>query len=174
MDLNFSYLKFALVILPIFCLASPVMAQEQIRGEILEFGIYQFVGEQATISAPETAAGKATSSNATFVKTTDQIPLVKGLTFGFKWSATGFPEKDSIELVHILEHPLLKLPNGGYSSISRESYQYKPVNSSITHTEGYTFTYDYELIEGQYKFSVLYNNTPFITKTFTVSKKSSP
>ena len=160
----------ALAITLIFIFSPLLLAAQEITGNIEEYGIYNPVGTQKTISAPKTAAGHSTFGDFVKIKTTDTIPVIKGLSFGIKWSAYGFQDVSKIEITHLLEHPPLTKPNGIVSNKSVETYFYKPVKGKISHSEGYSFTEDYELVEGEYTFSVIYNNIVILKKTFFASK----
>jgi hypothetical protein len=143
-------------------------AASTVNGIIQEYGIYKAVGASYSVDNSETVAGKSTVGKFVLTKTTDKVPLKKGISFGLKWSASGFLDTDKIELVHILEHPRITKPNGISSRLSKESYMYKPVNGIISHTEGYTIGKSYEMVPGQYIFSVIYNNNVIIKKSFTI------
>lgn len=154
----------------IFTIAHSSLSAEEIAGSIEEYGIYKHVGEKKTVYAPETATSYSTFGNFVRVKKTDKIPVIKGISFGFKWSANGFQDSDKIKITHLLVHPPIRMPNGKVSEESLETYFYKPVNGMISHTEGYSFTEDYELVDGKYVFSVIYNNKVIIKKTFVATK----
>ncbi len=145
-----------------------------IVGKVTEFGIYSAKGKQTSFDAPETAAGHSTIGDFEIIKMTDQIPMTKGLAFGFKWAAYGFPNSHEIKLLHVLEHPLLTTPDGKVSNSSNETHFYKPINGKIENTEGYMFTEDFELVEGQNKFSIIYDGKEIVSKALQVSKLPKP
>lgn len=141
-------MKLVLPIILTLIIASPLFAEEPITGNFEEYAIYSLVGPQRTAYSPETTVGHSTYGNYVQIKTTDKIPLVKGLSFGFKWSAYGFPNVQKIELTHVMEHPPLNKTGGIVKRESKEKRFYKPVNGEIRHTEGYRFSEDLELTEG--------------------------
>ncbi|PCJ33711.1 MAG: hypothetical protein COA75_14875 [Cellvibrionales bacterium] len=148
-----------------------VHATSSVVGTIEEYGIYKSVGALDTFASSGTAAKHSTFGSYAFVKKTNKVQIAKGVSFGFVWSASGFPDIDAISITHILEHPPIITPNGETVRVSKETYYYKPVNGKITHTEGYSFFDDFELVEGQYKFTVLYKGNTIVTKTFIATRK---
>ena len=152
-------------------LSSLSHAAGSIESTIEEYGIYKSVGALDTYASNGTAAKHSTFGTYVFVKKTEKVHLAKGVSFGFVWSASGFPNENSISITHLLEHPPLRTPDGSTVTESKETYFYKPVNGKIKHTEGYSFSEEFELVEGQYKFTVFYKDKAIVTKTFIAAKK---
>lgn len=146
----------------------------KIHTNILEHGLYEIVKEGVKYLDPNSTSGQGQAEVvARHIKTTTDVPLIKGIVFGFEWESIGFTE-DEVEIIYRITHPPIKKPNGQVSTGFDEKFPVVPTNGAIRTTDYYILSEDFELVEGDWTISVIYNNEVLATKTFKVKRVEQP
>src|SRR5260221_9257452 len=79
-------------------------------GEITESGLCEQRNVSERYSQPQSTAGYATIGDLKITKATEDIPLRKGIGFGFNWKARNLP--DQAVVTYLIEHPEIARPDG--------------------------------------------------------------
>jgi hypothetical protein len=149
----------------VFCSA----ADPAPKGEVLEFGLFDLVGQQQRTTNPATLDGeKVYSDGARFSEQTDRIPATPGVRFGFRYKITGVTEQGSVQFKMVVSHPPIKNENGvvqrGYST--EEELPAK--NGYVSEVTGYGLDRPEELVPGVWTFEVWYKGQKMVSQSFTV------
>jgi len=155
-----------------FCLLiSSYSYSNQVTGEITEYGIYKpgdFFDVKYNSKAP-TNLIKGYERTPPY-KVTDLIPVELGLTFGFCYSISGIDNGNKIQIEWMVKHPKYK-PS---SKNNKTSYSYFKTlnveNRVASFCPIYTFEKDWELVEGDWEFTVSYNSKALLNKSFSTYK----
>lgn len=135
-------------------------------GSITSYGIYAY----SLANAHKTQAG----TNVTYTQidpvlavTSDTIPLLKGIYFGYKFKLEGLPS-GTVELTWTVRHPPFHKADGstdtGYSLVRKVHIGL----GGFTGNSGYILSDDDEMVPGPWTFSYSYNGKVLVTKTFHV------
>ena len=149
-------------------------AAAEITARVLEYGYYQNTKPTQRMRNDELPSGyERSGGKASLAKQTQQIPMAKGLLFGFKFEIKGFP-KDQVaaKLQLKVTHPEMIRPDGS----KRSGYSY-PIpmhiwNGGITENTGYRFDKGFELVEGEWRFEYWLKDKMLISQTFQVVKQA--
>jgi hypothetical protein len=78
-------------------------------GEIVRYGLCE---QRATYSyaKPQSTAGYATTGSLRLTDTTTDVPLRRGIAFGFVWKASNLPDHPVI--TYRVDHPSITRPDG--------------------------------------------------------------
>lgn len=98
-------LLLAALLLALLC-PGQAPAQENVYGEITEYGLFQITTSEEVISQ----GGDNTSTvnklqDQALIEQTDRVPIQDGVTFGFNWNVLGYPEGKVIPLTLVLVYP---------------------------------------------------------------------
>jgi hypothetical protein len=148
---------------------TPSYLDKPLKGKISQPGLYRLVRSGGIINDPKTGTGKAVSKPVVqLVKTTDRIPLLKGVQMYFQYRIWPLPERPAhADLRRVVKHPEMKLPDGSVSTGSDFMVKNRvSVNQAIGYT-GYGLDEDYELVEGDWVFEIWYDDKKMIEQKFT-------
>ncbi len=152
----------------IFIFSHHATAEQQYYGKIIDYGILKVEKEIRN----HTASGSADHVTEVLYKnvsnTTNIIPLKKGLTFGYVFKILPNTKSETIEIYVIGIHPAMKKQS--HSKIET-SYKYKDsIQLGKERYAGYTFNEDYEMVEGDWKIQIWFNERMLCEKSFKVVK----
>lgn len=154
----------------VLCLVS-VAAIAAPKAEILEYGYYQFTGEASRAENAKSTSGYVRKGQAKLVEKTRLIPVEKGRLFGFRFRISGVNSNVGlIPLELVVEHPLMKKPDGTESRGYRYPIELKLQDGVVEDKTGYSLNQDYELVEGEWRFEYRFMNKPLMEQRFTTYK----
>ena len=147
----------------------------EVKINIVDYGIYKQEKNFETIPDNEAVSGyrseSETNDSVKLVKKTTNIPLIKGIMFGFRAKITGLNSENSETITIRCEHPNIKHPNGTSSSL----YEF---DTLIYKEKGipdggimFIMSEDYEMVSGKWKFMVLQNGNLLAKKEFITSER---
>jgi Domain of unknown function (DUF3859) len=156
------------------CTAVPVAyAGDAPSGRITSYGIYAY----SLDNAHSTQSGSNTTYtqvNPILAVTSDYIPLLKGIYFGYKFKLDDLPSDTTVDLTWTVKHPPMHKPDGstdtGYSLVRKVHVD----RGSITGISGYILSDDDELVPGDWTLTYSYNGKVLIGKTFHVVDIGAP
>lgn len=144
-------------------------SKKKIKATIISFGIYDSEVIER-YEAPNNGSGyiSLTTSPRLITETVD-IPLKKGLSFGFIFEIEGF-SNDIFEYSLVANHPPITRHDKIYTT-STIDYSINPngsfiVNNYIT----YKFTENFEMVPGDWTLSITSGNEILLSKTFYVAE----
>ena len=134
------------------------------------YGIFKVVTEEMKENAPKTTSGVRTVAAQAFIEEpTDKIPASMGVRFGIEYSIVGLPTNDEVVIRKVVNHPPITTPDGttkqGYT-LDLKSHTTK--DGTVSSLTGYGFDHAYELVPGEWKIELWYNNRKLLEKSFTV------
>ena len=141
--------------------------EQAISGHVTRYGLYEVLRTGPLVDNPETSTGKAHSaSTIQHIKKTDQIPIKKGIYFGFQSRIEPLPGRAFIKLKKVVTHPPMVLPDGS----TKTGYQLdeiKKVSSGVAFTtSGYSLDEDYELVAGEWVFQFWFEGNLLVEQKF--------
>ena len=136
---------------------------------IVEFGIYKVVQKGIEYEHKESTAGYAEQGGeVAFVKRTTEIPLEKGIVFGFDWEAQGLPSIP-IKIIYRVKHPRTVKPDATVSTGFDEKLRVEPKEGKIqTRTDCYMLGEDWKMLPGEWTLSVVYEGRVLCEKVFQI------
>ena len=160
-------------ILALVMLSISAQVLAEIKASVLEYGYYQNTMPTQRIRNDDSPSGyERSGGEVRLAKQTQQIPMAKGLLFGFRFQVSGFP-KDQVaaKLVLKVTHPEMVRPDGS----KRNGYSY-PIpmqvwDGKIIENTGYRFDKNFELVEGDWRFEYWHEDKMLFSQTFQVVKQ---
>ncbi len=141
---------------------------------ITEYGIIEYRGEMTQFSDPESIAGKISygiENKAYFINKTVDIPLKKGVIFGYRWKIVGVVPGKKINITYKVSHPMLTSPNGYTSKGSEGVFEITPKDRTYDMINAYKLSEDFEMIKGIWTISVLRDGEIIAEMSFNVGGK---
>ena len=141
-------------------------------GRILQFGVYELVREGKLVESSVTTTGKAISKpTIQQVEQTDRIPAKKDVYFSYQYRLSNLPtSKPVVNLKRVLIHPEITLPDGSKKTGSEYFIKGKLKRGEVFAFDGYAFSENYEIVEGDWIFQIWYENQKLIEQKFTSYK----
>ncbi len=163
-----------LILITLLGLQAPSQAEDTlpkpgVKGEVLEFGLFEPVGQQTITPDSHALSGKALHSPGVhFTKQTTQVPATLGVLFGFSFNLTGVTEQGSAEYKKVITHPPIRNAKG---EIEREysTTITRPTNNGYLYSVcGYRLNRPEELVPGVWTFEIWYHDKTIVSQSFTV------
>lgn len=146
--------------------------KSEVKGEVLEFGLIEPVGAEQSVASPDSPFGKVIKApGARFIKRTDQIVAVLGVTFGISFQITGMTENNIDNYMVVITHPPFKNAKG---QIERQyvAVKSRPTqNLALTSIEGYRLNHAEELAPGVWTIDIWYHDKKVVSKSFDVANQ---
>lgn len=142
---------------------------QPLKGKVSQRGLYKLVRSGGLVNDSRTSTGKVIANPVVqLLKSTDQIPLIKGLQMHLQYRLWSLPDQPAyVDLRRVLKHPAFELPDGSVSTGSDYMIKGKvSVNQIIAYT-GYGLDEDYELVEGDWIFEIWHKDQKVIEQKFT-------
>jgi len=141
-------------------------------GRILQYGIYELVREGKLVESHVTTTGKAISRpTIQQVEQTDRIPVKKDVYFSYQYRLSNFPmTKPVVNLKRVLKHPQITLPDGTVRTGSEYMIKGRVKRGEVFAFDGYAFSEDYELVEGDWIFQIWFEGQKLVEQKFTSYK----
>ena len=120
----------------------------------------------------ETNTGKVvTKPVLELSETTERIPLVKGTYFAYRYRIMDLPKeaakKPAVDIRKVLIHPEMTLPDGMTSTGWDRTVKGRTSVGQVIAFDGYVFSEDYELVEGDWIFQIWFGDQKMVEQTFT-------
>lgn len=165
--MNFSLPSFALCIpLLISSTAFAVAPVSPPTGEVVRYGLCAQSSEEKRYSQPQSTAGYATTGPLRLTKATTDVPLRKGIGFGFIWKARNLPDRPVI--TYRVEHPAISRPDGVTLDHFEEDLEEQTEKGSIETIDCYMLSEEHELVPGEWTLSVFFQGSLLAKKSFRV------
>jgi Domain of unknown function (DUF3859) len=155
------------------------IAEKMARGMVFEYGIYNAQRKGRVLGNLTTNTGKVvTRPVLELSETTDRIPLVKDTYFAYRYRLLDLPKeevgKPVVELRKVLIHPPMNLPDGTVSTGWDRMARGRTSAGQVIAFDGYVFSEDYELVEGDWTFQIWFQGKMLVEQTFTVYQPDEP
>lgn len=152
---------------------SPVANQDQAAfpmGKSTRYGLFKQRIRGRVVTDPDTSTGKLIrGSTLEFVgENTGQIPLRKGVRFGYRYWLKLPPDQKRHSLKRVLIHPEMTLPDGTTVSRSERTINRHATHGIITAIDAYALSEDYELVEGEWIFQLWFHEHKLVEQKFIV------
>ena len=115
---------------------------------------------------PQATAGYASTGPLALTEITTEVPLRKGIGFGFTWNAMNLPERPTV--TYRVEHPTITRPDGVTLDHFEEDVEESAPNGLIETTDCYILSEDHELVPGTWTLSVFFRGSLLVKKSFHV------
>ncbi|UCV21098.1 DUF3859 domain-containing protein [Ferribacterium limneticum] len=153
----------AVCLLPVWAVAAVTSAPAFPAGEILSAGICVNGEVIERYDQPQSAAGYANMvATLRITEQTDEIPLRKGIGFGFAWKAKNLPP--SATITYRLEHPVLTRPDGRSLDHFEENLRQNTKLGVIETVDCNFLSEEHELVPGTWTLSVIHNGSLLVKR----------
>lgn len=137
------------------------------KGEVLEYGYYEFIDGPERSSQAAVTSGYVQTGKARLVKQTERIPIEQGRLFGFRFRISGLdPSVGVIPLELVVRHPPMEKPDGSVSTGYRYPVELKLEQGQVEDQTGYRLNEPYEMVEGEWLFEYRIMNKPLLVQRF--------
>jgi hypothetical protein len=169
MKLHYKIVLVALIGLVAPDRAYPSASESSVKGKVVEYGLTRSIGEQRTLSNPDTLDGRQTFARGPkFIQHTDRVPARLGAEFGFTFQLTGLGEQRSVELRKVVKHPSMRNAKG-VNEVQYATNITVPVrNGEARFGAGYELERAEELKPGNWRFEIFYRGQMLLSQSFTV------
>jgi hypothetical protein len=152
--------------------AEPAAKQEKApdypRGRATLYGIFGERSRGRVVEGSDTSTGKVIRGmKVEFQEETTQIPLRKGVIFGYRYWLKLAPDQRRPEFKRVLIHPPMTLPDGSTVARSERMIRKKSIQGIVTSIDLYALSEDYELVEGDWTFQIWYGDKMLAEQRFT-------
>jgi hypothetical protein len=133
---------------------------------ITEFGLFAR-GAEIILPNPDTPSGQSRATAGFKLETTTQnVPLVLGVSFGFCFEVSGVPAGSRPNVEVRVEHPAFSRPGRAPTS----SFAFRPplytFGGVFWTCVGYGFDHPFELVAGTWRFTVLVDGAAPVMQEF--------
>ena len=137
-----------------------------LAARVTEYGIYERGAESVykDVSAP---SGQSREYVGFRLKsTTRAVPLRLGTSFGFCYEVSGLALGARPKVIVDAEHPAFARPGQAPTKKHQFSRSTTPAGGVLRDCTGYGFDHEFELIPGEWRFTVVVDGTPVLTQFF--------
>ena len=140
------------------------------RVEIVTYGLYkpgQVLSQRAVADGEQTVDNVVSQGEMFHVKTTEQVPVSRGVVFGIQYRIVGTPSDGEVdvEVNHI--HPLMTPTDR--PALSRQTYRARKPMGQV-HRAGYDLVLPCEMVYGQWTVQVI-SGGKTVEQTFSLVKQ---
>ncbi|MFA5073564.1 MAG: DUF3859 domain-containing protein [Nitrospirota bacterium] len=160
-----------LCLLPLLASQSgATVLRKPVSTSVVEYGIYEDRGQQQKFTSPGSAAGTVSraSERIRFVNQTNEIPLKKGVMFGYKWRMQGLVPGKSFNVTYRIKHPPIVNSKGIPMDKSEGMIKVTPNRDFIEMLNAYQLTKDNELVPGTWTITTLLDEEIIAEMSFQV------
>ena len=138
------------------------------RGKVTRFGLFLDRGAGWVQDSTQSSTGKVIrSATLVFDEETNRIPLVKGTVFSYRYWLKFAPSEQRPELTRVLMHPAMTLPDGSTVTRSERTITGNATHGIVTAIDAYALSEDYELVEGEWVFQLIWQDEKLVEQRFT-------
>lgn len=135
------------------------------RAQIIDYGIYELVGQSKVIDSKNSTAGKSRRiSKINFFNRTTNIPAVLGNRFGYTYKTSGMPSNSIVNLKAVYKHPEFNDKTGYTVKGTRKTDE----NGAFVGALGYCFDKDFELVPGTWTIELWYEGNMLVSMSFKI------
>ncbi len=143
------------------------------RGHVFEHGIYSAQRKGRVLGNLTTNTGKVVRRPVLEIsETTNRIPMVRDTYFAYRYRIVDLPKEEAkkpmVELRKVLVHPPMILPDGSTSTGWDRIFRNRTSAGQVIAFDGYVFSEDYELVEGDWTFQIWFRDQMLVEQKFTV------
>lgn len=141
-----------------------------VSASVVEYGIYEDHGHQQKYTSPGTAAGTVSSATEQIrlLKLTQEVPLRKGIMFGYKWRLHGLTPGKSLIITYRIKHPPIINLKGVPTEMSEGKLKATPRCEVFEMINAYQLSKDSELVPGTWTITTLLEGQIIAEMTFHV------
>jgi hypothetical protein len=134
--------------------------------QVTEYGLYKR-GVEKIYADPSSPSGQSRSSTGfRLIASTQDVPLELGASFGFCYKISGYPAGAEPKVVVVADHPAFSQPDAQPTTRHDFVRHLVPVNGVLSDCSGYEFDHPYELVPGNWNFSVVVDGNTLLTQSF--------
>lgn len=138
------------------------------RGKITRFGLFRDGGAGWVQDDAQSSTGKVIrGATLEFKQETDRVPLIKGTIFGYRYWLKFAPAEERPSFTRVLIHPPMTLPDGSTVNRSERTIVGNATHGIVTAIDAYAFSEDYELVEGEWTFQLVWEGELLAEQRFT-------
>ncbi|MEO8153881.1 MAG: DUF3859 domain-containing protein [Rhizobacter sp.] len=155
-------------LLPLAILAGCGSAPPQpLKARITEFGRYDRGTESVREDTAAPSGQSRGSSGYRLKETTEMVALRLGESFGFCYEVSGFAPGARPAVVIQTDHPPFSRPGG--TSVSQHQFvrNLMPSEGLLSDCTGYGFDHPFELVPGNWRFTVVVDGKNILTQAFS-------
>jgi hypothetical protein len=153
-----------------FTAETPTQAQTAVAAEVLQFGLFEPLGDQNEREVASTAAGKvSTHDSSRHVQTGTEFKAQRGLVFGFRYLVRGLPDGEHEGFVMRAVHPAMTGPSGRTKTLSEAPFSMFFEAGVAADDLFYILSKDYEVLPGPWRLEVLYRGQVIASKSFQLT-----
>jgi hypothetical protein len=150
------------------CASQSTKNSSTLIAEVTEYGLYER-GVERIYADPNSLSGQSRGSTGYKLKlTTQNVPLVIGTSFGFCYKITGYPKGVKPEITIKGAHPPFSRPGETPKNQHDFVRNLQPVNGIRSDCSGYGFDHPYELVAGNWIFTVVVDGRSVLSQAFLV------
>ena len=140
-------------------------------GKVTRYGLFRERGKGWVEDTKNTSTGKVIrGATLEFSEDTDRVALRKGIVFGYRYWLKFPASQQRVVLKRILIHPEMTLPDGSIVSRSEREITKTSSHGIVTAIDAYTFSEAYELLEGEWRFQLWFEDEMLSEQVFTTFK----
>jgi len=138
------------------------------QASIVEYGIYHSTISDSTVTDDISKSKSNFVKDVYLIEQTDTIIAKIGNSFGIRYLINGSPDGASIPLKIYNLFPMPGIVDKKANTV--KYFTFRNVNRTIGDTSytGFTFEHDYELLPGNRKYQILFDDSIIVEKTFTI------
>lgn len=139
--------------------------------EILEFGYYEVLSEGQRYEDQNTPSGVIQAGpTVKLIQQTDIIPIQAGRLFGLRFLLKEFTGKEDIEIREVVVHPRMTRP--GQKAVTGFETKLPLIirNGEFSDYIGYSLNHDYEMVAGEWRFELWYEDKKLLEQKFKTVK----
>jgi hypothetical protein len=148
-----------------------LLAPNQIQATLIDEGIYERVGEEKTIDAPDMAAGKRSEHDGIrLVRATSSLPAQKGITFGFRYKLKAPLDGVLAGFELMILHPPMRGVDNKIHTSQSAPIEIDFYKGESDHDILYVLSEDFEVLPGEWVLQVRYLGSVLISRKFNLVK----
>ena len=139
---------------------------QPLTARITEFGVYDRGSETIRQDATSPSGQSRGSSGYRLKEATETVALRLGESFGFCYEVSGFAPGAHPKVLIQTEHPPFSRP--GSSPVGQHQFvrDLLPSNGTLSDCTGYGFDHPFELVPGNWRFTVVVDGKNALMQTF--------
>ena len=160
------------LLISVLSFAPNTLAQSgpSLHAEILEYGIFEVLGDRIDEETATAAAGRVSAHESSrHLETTTNLRAHRGVTFGYRYRVLGLSDGEHEGFEMRAVHPPMTGPSGRPSTISQApTYPYSE-NGVASSELFYSLSKDFEVLPGEWRLEILFRGRVILSKSFTLT-----
>jgi hypothetical protein len=162
-------LKFSLLLLGLVA-APHVLAQDAVRVEIVEWGLYRsdLMGKEPSPEGP--SGTRNIVDNVRLQQATTTVPALVGMKFGYRYKVVGGRLGSTVRLKHVTRFPKQGVTNPASGKTYVTDEYHGIAFAGLTLYRGYSLDHDWEVETGPWTLEIWHEDRKLAEKTFMVTR----